>query len=75
MPLRTEREMRKYRDALKWAVAQPCTCAGGPGHWKCVMGGKMMQDAIQTLDWVLGDSDDMGNRVERMIAEHLRSTS
>ena len=70
--MRDERVIRQYRNALAWAVKTPCNCVATGHSFECMMGGKMMQDAINTLDWVLGDNDLIGDRVEVIVDAMLK---
>lgn len=69
--MRPEKSIREYLLALKKALVSPCTCAtdGDPvKHAQCVVVGRFMAAEIATLEWVLGDNDEIGNRVEWMVA-------
>ena len=73
--MRSEKEIRQYRDALKWALIQPCNCAASGHEFECRMGGLTMSDAIRTLTWVLGESEELGDRVETFVAAHMRGSA
>ncbi len=69
-----EAELRKYRDALKVLLKEPCNCAAEGHALECELGAMGMTIEIRVLAWVLGDDFEMGNKVERFIkaAKELR---
>jgi hypothetical protein len=69
--MRTEHEIREYRDALKVCVKLPCDCLNPVDRLRCAIGGVGIEDAIRTLSWVLGEIV-MDDRVETMIAAASR---
>lgn len=54
--MKTIEEIRAYRDSLRFGAALPCRCRPGFDHEaECYSGRLMMDDAINTLSWVLDD--------------------
>lgn len=70
-PVKTEAEIREFIAALKKARNSPCDCRGEPHETKCYMGGRMMDASIDTLLWVLGESES-AERVARVLIEGNR---
>jgi hypothetical protein len=69
--VKTEAEIRAYRDALRVANGFPCDCAGGEHEEKCVTGGRMMDATIAELSWVLGEAEWHQPFVNRVVAMSL----
>ncbi len=67
--MKTEAEIRKYRDALRKGRYAPCDCAASGHDIECRMGGYMMDVAIAELSWVLGEAPERDRAVEEMTAE------
>jgi hypothetical protein len=72
--VRSEAAIRRHLENLRWAVAQPCGCRATGHARECHQGGMMMTAVIKTLEWALGDNDDIGGQVERMAADRARQS-
>ena len=55
--MKTEKEIRRHRDALIVLQKKPCDCDRTGHSQQCYMGLKMMQSAKKTLTWILGNGD------------------
>lgn len=74
--MRTAEEIRKYRDALLIAVASPCNCASTGHVFECRMGELAMNDAINTLAWVLKEQDvESAITFEARVRKFIEATS
>lgn len=71
--MRREEAIRRHLDDLRWAYAQPCGCAAAGHRFECEQGARMMAASIKTLEWVLGENDDIGGTVEKLAAAHARA--
>lgn len=71
--MRDEAAIRRHLENLKWARASPCGCRGTVHEFQCRCGAKMIEATIKTLEWALGDNDDIGELVERMAADRARN--
>lgn len=69
--MRPEKAIRTHLDNLRWAQKEPCGCSGVHAQ-QCRSGFLMMEAVIKTLEWALGDNDDIGNQVERIAQDRAK---
>lgn len=66
--MKAEKEIQQLRDAYAVLVKQPCQCAAEGHNIQCQIGGKMMEQQIKMLDWILGKvSGDFDRHVETFV--------
>lgn len=69
--MKTEKEIRSHLSDLIAARKCPCDCAGTRHEYQCVVGGKMMQAVIETLQWILGENEEQQQMVDEMHREMM----
>lgn len=71
--MRPEKSVRAHLENLRWAQQDPCDCSGTEHEGMCYQGYMMMTAVIKTLEWALGDNDDIGEQVEQIAANRARN--
>jgi hypothetical protein len=56
--MRTEAELRRYRDGLRKAIVKPCSCHGTIHAMECAIGGEQMKANLMLIAWVLGEAPE-----------------
>lgn len=67
--MKSEQEIRNHLKDLIFARQSPCDCRGTAHQLKCFIGGKMMDSAIETMRWILGENPVHQELVDKMAGE------
>jgi hypothetical protein len=62
--MRTEKEIRQYRDDLRVATSLPCNCDRTGHGQECYEGGLMAKAVIRALSWAIGEDDGFQDVVD-----------
>lgn len=69
--MKSEKEIRSHLNDLIAARKIACGCAGTAHEWQCVVGGKMMGAVIGTLQWLLGENEELQEMVDSVHQDML----
>jgi hypothetical protein len=56
--MKSEQELRRYRDGLRKAMMTPCGCHGTEHAMQCAIGGEQMKANLMLVAWVLGEAPE-----------------
>jgi hypothetical protein len=73
LKMKTKQEIRQHLDDLLTCSKMPCSCAGTEHEARCIIGGRMMEATINTIQWILGENNGLQNMVNRMSSAEYRA--
>jgi hypothetical protein len=67
--MKSVEKIRRHRDNLLFHQKQPCDCSGTNHEEDCYRGLMMMESALKTLSWALGEFEEMEEQVSLLEAD------